>query len=98
MLENLVAIAAIVGTPPALVATFFEVRKSLRESREARERAARERENRAAKEATDPLRELLRDMTNDRDRQRDRANDLAAERDFYRNRVAELESELRQRG
>jgi len=71
MLTTLVSIAAAVGLPTSLVTVVYQIRATVREARTERRQLL----NDTVKRETDPLREQLLAMTNDRDYHRNRADE-----------------------
>ena len=77
MLTTLVSIVAIIGLPTSLVAVVLQIRASVSAAEAERRRIL----NDAVKRETDPLREQLLQMTNDRDYQRRRADEAERRRE-----------------
>ena len=77
MLTTLVSVAAAVGLPTSLVTVVYQIRATVREARTER----RELLNDAVKRETDPLREQLLQMTNDRDYYRKLADEANRQRE-----------------
>ena len=77
MLTTLVSIVAVVGLPMTAVTVVYQIRAGVREARAER----RQQLNEAVKSETDPLREQLLQMTNDRDYYRKLADEANRQRE-----------------